>query len=227
MAKDKYLESLSIDCVIFGFDEGELKILLIKRAVEPQKGKWALPGGFVGTDENLNDSARRILEELTGLKNIYMEQYHAFGDVKRYPVRRVVSIAYYALIKIDAYNLKETSHAQDVKWFPLSKVPHLVFDHNEILSKGFERLQNQVRFHPIGFELLPEKFTLTQLQTLYESVLGKELDKRNFRKKILSMDLIIKLNESQVGVAHRAARLFKFDRKRYKELQSRGFIFEI
>lgn len=227
MAKDKHLESLSIDCVIFGFDEGELKILTIKRASEPQKGKWALPGGFVGNDENLNDSARRILEELTGLKNIYMEQYHVFGNVDRYPLRRVVSIAYYALIKIDAYNLKASSNAEEVKWFPLSKVPKLVFDHNEIMEKGFERLKNNVKYNPIGFELLPEKFTLSQLQKLYEAVLGMELDKRNFRKKILSMDLIIKLNESQTNVPHRAAQLFKFDQKRYKELQSKGFIFEV
>lgn len=227
MAKDKYLDSLSIDCVIFGFNEGELKILLIKRAGEPQKGKWALPGGFVGKNENLNDSAKRILEELTGLKNIYMEQFHSFGDVKRYPLHRVVSIAYYALIKIDAYRIRPAANAEEVKWFPVSKVPRLVFDHNEILKEGFERLQNNVKYHPIGFELLPEKFTLTQLQSLYEAVLGKELDKRNFRKKILSMDLIVKLNESQTNVAHRAARFFKFDKKRYQELQSSGFIFEI
>lgn len=227
MSKEKYLDSLSIDCVIFGFDEGELKILLIKRAGEPQMGKWALPGGFVGKEEDLEYSAKRILEELTGLKNIYMEQFHSFGKVKRYPLRRVVSIAYYALIKIDAYNLKAAANAQEAKWYPLSKVPSIVFDHSEILEAGFERLKNNVKFHPIGFELLPEKFTLTQLQTLYESVLGIPLDKRNFRKKILSMDLILKLNESQVGVAHRAARLFRFDKKRYQELQSKGFIFEI
>lgn len=224
---DNNLESLSIDCVIFGFDEGELKILLIKRAGEPRKGEWALPGGFVGKEENLNDSAKRILEELTGLKNIFMEQCYVFGDVNRYPLRRVVSIAYYALIKIDTYNLRAAANAEEVKWFPLSKVPDLVFDHNEILNKGFECLQRNVKHHPVGFELLPEKFTLTQLQTLYEAAFGRDLDKRNFRKKILSMDLIIKLDEFQTGVPHRAARLFKFDPNRYKELQAKGFIFEV
>ncbi|MFN3405914.1 MAG: NUDIX hydrolase [Cytophagaceae bacterium] len=227
MSKGKYLETLSIDCVIFGFDEGELKILLIKRAGEPSKGKWALPGGFVGKYEDLEESAKRILEELTGLKDIYMEQFHTFGDVNRFPLRRVVSIAYYALIKIDAYNLKAAANAEEVKWFPMSEVPSLAFDHSNILQAGFARLKQNVRHYPIGFELLPEKFTLTQLQTLYESVLSMPLDKRNFRKKILSMDLIVKLNESQTGVAHRAARFFKFDKKRYQELKSKGFVFEI
>jgi 8-oxo-dGTP diphosphatase len=222
----QYLNSLSVDCIIFGFDQGELKILLIERAAEPSKGMWALPGGFVRPDEDLDHSAKRVLQELTGLSNIYMEQFHAFGEVNRYPEGRVISAAYYALTKIDDYNLKAASNAKEARWHPLSKTPKLVFDHNKILNMGLEKLKNKVRFQPVGFELLPKKFTLTELQKLYEAILEVELDKRNFRKKILSMDLLIKLDESQKNVAHRAARLYKFDKIKYKELVAKGFIFE-
>ncbi|MBX9852530.1 MAG: NUDIX hydrolase [Cytophagaceae bacterium] len=221
------LDSISIDCVIFGFDETGLKILLIKRAGEPQKGKWALPGGFVQTNEDLDSSAKRILKELTGLSNIYLDQLYTFGEVDRYPLRRVISIAYYALVKIRDYNLKASANAKEAIWHPIDQAPKLVFDHNKILNNGIEKLRNNVRFHPIGFELLPKKFTLSQLQQLYEAILDKALDKRNFRKKILSMDLLINLNESQQGVAHRAAKLYQFDKNKYKELKARGFNFEI
>jgi 8-oxo-dGTP diphosphatase len=221
----KYLNSISIDCVIFGFDEHEIKILLIERAAEPSKGMWALPGGFVEPKEDLDHAAQRILEELTGLSNIYMEQVMTFGDVDRYPLGRVISIAYYALIKIEDYNLVDSP--TDTRWHSLSKVPKLVFDHNKILHAGLEKLKRRVRYQPIGFELLPKKFTLTQLQKLYEAILGITLDKRNFRKKMLMMDLIIKLDESEVGVAHRAARYFKFDKNKYKALENKGFIFEV
>jgi 8-oxo-dGTP diphosphatase len=222
----QYLNSLSVDCIIFGFDREELKILLIERATEPSKGMWALPGGFVRPDEDLDHSAKRALQELTGLSNIYMEQFHAFGDVNRYPEGRVISAAYYALTKIDDYNLRPSSTAKEARWHPLSKTPKLVFDHNKILHMGLEKLKNKVKFQPVGFELLPKKFTLTELQKLYEAILEIELDKRNFRKKILSMELLIKLNESQKNVAHRAARLYKFDKIKYKELVAKGFIFE-
>jgi len=223
----KYLNSISIDCVIFGFDEHEIKILLIERASEPSKGMWALPGGFVDSEEDLDHAAQRILEELTGLSNIYMEQVMTFGEVDRYPLGRVISIAYYALIKIEDYKLNDSSLVTDARWHSLSKVPKLVFDHDKIFHTGLEKLKRRVRYQPIGFELLPKKFTLTQLQKLYEAILGITLDKRNFRKKMLMMDLIIKLDESEVGVAHRAARYFKFDKNKYKALENKGFIFEV
>jgi 8-oxo-dGTP diphosphatase len=223
----KYLNSLSVDCIIFGFDEQEMKILLIERAAEPSKGMWALPGGFVEPEEDLDNAAKRILEELTGLSNIYMEQVQTFGDVSRYPLGRVISVAYYALVKTEDYKLKASSLATDARWHSLSKAPTLVFDHNQILQVGHEKLKRKVRYQPVGFELLPKKFTLTQLQKLYETILGVELDKRNFRKKMLAMDLIVKLDESETNVAHRAARYFRFDKNKYKSLESKGFIFEV
>jgi 8-oxo-dGTP diphosphatase len=227
MDMSKYLNSLSVDCVIFGFDEQEIKILLIERAAEPSKGMWALPGGFVEPEEDLEHAAKRILEELTGLNNIFMEQVETFGKVNRYPLGRVISVAYYALIKIEDYKLKASSLATDARWHSLSKAPQLVFDHSEILHVAEEKLKRRVRTQPIGFELLPKKFTLTQMQKLYEAILGITLDKRNFRKKMLSMDLIVKLDETETNVAHRAARYFKFDKNKYKSLQSKGFIFEV
>jgi 8-oxo-dGTP diphosphatase len=223
----KYLNSISVDCIIFGFDEHEIKILLIERAAEPSKGMWALPGGFVEPEEDLDNAAKRILEELTGLSNIYMEQVQTFGDVSRYPLGRVISVAYYALVKTEDYKLKASSLATDARWHSLSKAPTLVFDHNQILQVGLDKLKRKVRYQPVGFELLPQKFTLTQLQKLYEAILGVELDKRNFRKKMLSMDLIVKLDESETNVAHRAARYFRFDKNKYKSLESKGFIFEV
>ena len=227
MSETKYLNALSVDCIIFGFDEGELKVLLIKRKEEPSSGMWALPGGFVEPTESLDDAAKRVLQELTSIPDMYLEQVYTFGDVNRYPLGRVISVTYYALVKISDYKIKATSKIEDVAWHPLSETDKLVFDHTRILNKALETLKDKVKFHPVGFELLPEKFTLTQLQNLYEVILGTQLDKRNFRKKLLGMDLIIKLDELQVGVAHRAARFFKFDPVRYKEWQAQGFNFKL
>ena len=227
MSETKYLNALSVDCIIFGFDEGELKVLLIKRKEEPSSGMWALPGGFVEPNESLDQAAMRVLRELTSIPQIYMEQLYTFGDVDRYPVGRVISVSYYALVKVSDYKVQATSMIEEVSWHPLSEIHELVFDHNKILNKALETLKERVKFHPIGFELLPEKFTLTQLQNLYEVILGMQMDKRNFRKKLLGMDLIIKLDESQVGVAHRAARYFKFDPIRYKEWLAQGFNFKL
>ncbi len=227
MSHTDFIGALSIDCTILGFDEGELKVLLIKRATEPLKDMWALPGGFVGQTESLDDAAKLILEELTGLSNIYLEQLHAFGDVNRYPLGRVISVAYYSLIKIGDYNLKAAANAQEAVWHPISKIPNLVFDHNEILAKALSRIRNDIKYYPIGFELLPKKFTLTELQNLYEVILNTLLDKRNFRKKILSMNLLLSLEEYQRGAPHRAARLFKFDTESYQQLKLKGFMFEL
>lgn len=227
MSDTKYLNALSVDCIIFGFDEGELKVLLIKRKEEPSSGMWALPGGFVEPTESLDSAAKRVLQELTSIPDIYLEQVYTFGDVNRYPLGRVISVTYYALVKISDYKIKATSKIEEVSWHPISETSNLVFDHTQILVKALDTLKEKVKFHPVGFELLPEKFTLTQLQNLYEVILGMQLDKRNFRKKLLGMDLILKLEESQVGVAHRAARYFKFDPVRYKEWQAQGFNFKL
>jgi 8-oxo-dGTP diphosphatase len=219
--------AITVDTVIFGFDESDLKVLILKRGTEPYKDKWALPGDFIYPDENLDSAAERVLEELTGIKNVYLEQVRVFGAVNRHPGGRVVTVAYFSLVKISRYKLQPSSFAEKVKWVSVSKVPDLAFDHNEILDECFHALKYRVRVRPIGFELLPPKFTLTELQHLYEAILEVELDKRNFRKKILSMDFIVDLNESQEGVAHRPARLYEFDKDKYEKFISEGFNFEL
>lgn len=221
------IQNLSTDCAIFGFDDSQLKVLLIKLAVEPGKGKWALPGSNVLTDENLDNAAQRVLNELTGLDNVYMEQFHTFGDVNRFPLFRVVTVAYFALVKIEDYSPVPGPKASDTEWFPVEKLPKLPFDHKEIIAHALKRLKQRVRIRPIGFELLPKKFTLSQLQSLYETILGINIDKRNFRKKILGMKMLVRLSEMQKGVPHRAARLFRFDKRKYDMLKEKGFNFEI
>ncbi len=219
--------ALTVDCVVFGFDEGELKVLLIQRGLEPFKGQWALPGGFVRLDETLDEAARRELEEETGLKNVFLEQLYTFSAVDRDPRERVVSVAYYALVKSAEHAAVGATDASDAGWFPASDLPKLAFDHREIVKTALERLRNKVRYEPIGFELLPPKFTLSQLQHLYEAVLQSELDKRNFRKKILSMGLLVGLDEQVRTGAHRPAQLFRFDARKYQALKKRGFNFEV
>ena len=187
--------ALTVDCVVFGFDESELKVLLIQRGLQPFKGKWAFPGGFVRVDETLDEAARRELDEETGLKSVFLEQLYTFGTVDRDPRERVVSVAYYALVKLSDHRAKAATDAASAEWFPVSKVPKLAFDHAEILATALTRLKGKVRYEPIGFELLPSKFTLSQLQHLYESALGTDLDKRNFRKKVLGFGLLVPLND--------------------------------
>src|SRR5881628_2253685 len=160
--------ALTVDCVVFAFDEGELKVLLIERALEPFRGKWALPGGFVRVDETLDEAARRELEEEGGLRNVFLEQLYTFGRVDRDPRERVVSVAYYALVNLAGHDINATTDATDAKWFAVGDTPRLAFDHDEILEMAVARLQGKVRYEPIGFELLPEKFTLSQMQRLYE-----------------------------------------------------------
>ena len=222
-----FKSAFTVDNVIFGFDNGDLKILLIKRGEEPFADHWALPGYFVYEDEDLEAAAQRVLEELTGLKNVYLEQVKAFGSVDRHPVGRVITIAYYSLVKIEDFKVQASSIAQKAKWHSVSKVGPLPFDHSEILEACFQRLKRRVRSRPVGFELLPPKFTLTELQHLYESILETKLDKRNFRKKILAMNLLVDLQESQEGVAHRPARLYQFDKEKYEWLYAKGFNFEL
>lgn len=219
--------ALTVDCVVFGIDDENLKIMLIQRGLPPFEGKWALPGGFVHVDESLDEAARRELQEETGLKNVFLEQLYTFGAVDRDPRERVVSVAYYALVKLSDHQVKAATDARDAAWFDVHDIPTLAFDHEGILQAAIERLRGKVRYQPVGFELLPKKFTLSQLQHLYEVVLERELDKRNFRKKVLAMDLLIETDEVEQDVAHRAARLYRFDERKYKRLVKAGFNFEL
>jgi len=219
--------ALTVDCVVFGMDEGDLKVLLIKRGVEPFLGKWALPGGFVRMEESLEDAARRELEEESGIRPSHLEQLYTFGEPGRDPRGRVVTVAYFALVKLSAHQVHAATDAREVAWFSVWDTPKLAFDHAEVLATALQRLKGKVRYQPIGFELLPPKFTLTQLQRLYEVILERELDKRNFRKKILAMDLLEELDEVEQDVSHRAARLYRFDHKKYKQLEKAGFNFEL
>ena len=219
--------ALRVDCVVFGFDEGELKVLLIQRALAPFKGRWALPGGFVRVNESLDEAARRELAEETGLKNVFLEQLYTFGGVDRDPRERVVSVAHFALVKLSDHRARAATDAANAEWFPVSQVPKLAFDHGKILALARERLRGKVRYQPIGFELLPPKFTLSLLQHLYEAVLGIALDKRNFRKKVLGFGLLVPLKETLAGGCHRPAQLFGFDAEKYEKLQQRGINFEV
>lgn len=219
--------ALTVDCVVFGLDEDELEVLLVRRGLEPFAGRWALPGGFVHIDETLDDAALRELQEETGLERVYLEQLYSFGALDRDPRERVITVAYYALVKLSDHKVRAATDAADAAWFAISDLPELAFDHAEIFDVALARLRNKLRYQPIGFELLPKKFTLTQLQRMYEVILERSLDKRNFRKKILAMDLLVELDEVQKDVAHRAARLYKFDDRHYRKLVKQGFSFEI
>ena len=219
--------ALTVDCVVFGFDEGDLKVLLIQRGLEPFKGKWALPGGFVRIEETIDAGARRELKEETGLTNVFLEQLYTFGALDRDPRERVVSVAHYALVKLSDHRVKAATDASDARWFPAISSPPLAFDHEGILEVALRRLRSKVRYEPIGFELLPEKFTLSQLQHLYEAILGAKLDKRNFRKKVLGLGLLTPLKETLQAGRHRPAQLFRFDAIKYEKLKKRGFNFEI
>ncbi|MBK7535047.1 MAG: NUDIX hydrolase [Myxococcales bacterium] len=219
--------ALTVDCVVFGLDEKDLKVLLIQRRLTPFQHAWALPGGFVRVDETLDEAARRELAEEAGVTDVYLEQLYTFGELDRDPRERVVTVAYYALAKLSDHRIRAATDALGVGWFPLEDLPALAFDHVNIVKVATERLRGKVRYAPVGFELLPPRFSLTQLQRLYEIILGTELDKRNFRKKILSMDLLVETDEMERGVRHRAARLYRFDRRRYDKLARSGFSFAI
>lgn len=219
--------AVTVDCVVFGYDATDLKVLLIQRKLEPFKGRWALPGGFVQINESLEDAARRELSGETGLGELFLEQLYSFGEPKRDPRERVISVAYYALVKLTDHALQAASDAEDAAWFPVAELPKLGFDHERIVETALRRLKAKVRYEPIGFELLSEKFTLGELQRLYETVLETPLDKRNFRKKLLGMELLEALEEYQRDVAHRAAQFYRFNRTRYEELRKKGFNFEL
>lgn len=219
--------SVTVDCVVFGYDTSDLKVLLVRRKLDPFKGSWALPGGFVQIDEGLDVAARRELSSETGVRDLFLEQLYTFGDPRRDPRERVISVAYYALVALAGHRIHADSDAEEAAWFPVIELPKLAFDHEAIVETALRRLKGKVRYEPIGFELLPEKFTLGELQRLYETVLEQNLDKRNFRKKILGMELLEPLDEYQQDVAHRAAQFYRFNRARYEQLKRRGFNFEL
>lgn len=221
--------AVAVDCVVFGLDldEDALEILLIQRMNDPFAHAWALPGGFMMMDETADTAARRELEEETGVTDVYLEQLYTFTGVDRDPRGRVVSIAYYALAKLSDHRIRAATDAENAGWYSIRELPRLAFDHQKIVETAIERLRGKVRYAPIGFELLPPRFTLSQLQRLYEIILEKPLDKRNFRKKILGMDLLVDTGEHEQGVAHRAARLYRFDRRKYQKLAKHGFSFDI
>jgi 8-oxo-dGTP diphosphatase len=219
--------ALTVDVVVFALDEDELRVMLVERALAPFARRWALPGGFVRVSETLEDAARRELHEESGLKDIYLEQLYTFGEIDRDPRERVVTVAYYALVNLAGHAVQASTDARNAAWFPVNDLPDLAFDHDNILATAHGRLRAKVQYQPIGFELLPERFTLRQLQHLYEVILDRELDKRNFRKKVLGMEIVKETNEIETDVAHRAARLYRFDKRKYDRLTKKGFNFEI
>ena len=207
---------VSVDCIIFGFDEGELKLLLLKRNFEPAMGKWSLMGGFVQEDESVDAAAKRVLAELTGLENVYMEQVGTFGDLERDPGERVISVAYYALVNVNEYD-RELVQQHNAHWTKIDELPQLIFDHPIMISKARELMKHKASYNPIGFKLLPELFTLTQLQNLYEAIYGEPMDKRNFRKRVAEMDFIEKTDLIDKSGSRRGAYLYKFNDKAYRK----------
>ena len=216
--------AVTTDCVIFGFDGERLQVLLIERGIEPYKGRWAFPGGFLKMDETAEEGARRELKEETGLDGAYMEQFHTFSAIERDPRERVITIAYYALVKIQ--EVKGGDDAASARWFPLDEIPPLAFDHDYILRMATQRLREQIHFQPVGFELLPEKFTLKELQLLYEAILGINFDRRNFSKKMMHLEILIDLEETIWPTPKREAKLYKFNAEKYEELKRKGFRLE-
>lgn len=219
---DRFL--VAADCIIFGFDGKEMKVLLIRRSFEPEAGRWSLMGGFVNASESVNEAASRILLRLTGLTNIYMEQIHCFGGVGRDPADRVVSVAYFALINIADYS-RQLNFEHEPRWFSLNEIPKLIFDHAEMVQLARQRLQQKVANHPIGFALLPRRFTLPQLQNLYEAIYESNMDRRNFSRKILSLGILKKLYEKEKTTSKKGAYLYVFDRKKYEKLDHEGLKF--
>ena len=219
--------ALTVDAVVFGLDDADLKVLLIQRGQEPFIGRWALPGGFVHVDETLDQAVRRELQEETGLAKVFLEQLYTVGGLNRDPRERMVTVAYYALVRMSDHRVQAATDASNAAWFALDDLPRLAFDHEAIIEQGLKRLQGKVRYQPIGFELLPPKFSLTHLQRMYEIILERPLDKRNFRKKVLSLDILEELDEVEQDVAHRAARLYRFDEKKYRQQVKDGFNFEL
>lgn len=207
---------LAIDCIIFGFNGTDLSLLLLKRNFQPAEGEWSLMGGFVQRDESVDDAAKRVLHELTGLDNVYMEQVGTFGSIDRDPGERVISTAYYALINMDAYD-RELVEQHNAYWVKIGEVPPLIFDHPQMVERARRLMQQKASTAPIGFNLLPKLFTLSQLQSLYEAIYGEPIDKRNFRKRIAEMDYIEKTDKVDKRTSKRGAALYKFNERAYRK----------
>ena len=216
--------AVTTDCVIFGFDGSELQVLLIERGIEPFKGKWAFPGGFLNMDETAGEGALRELKEETGLENAYIEQFNTYSDPGRDPRERVITIAHYALVRIQ--EVKGGDDAAKAQWFPIDEVPQLAFDHDKILRDAMRKLRERIHFEPIGFELLPEKFTMRDLQILYESILVVKFDRRNFAKKMMHYELLNQLDETVRPTAKRDALLYSFNKENYELFKKKGFQLE-
>ncbi|MBO6517449.1 MAG: NUDIX hydrolase [Bacteroidia bacterium] len=223
--EDFFHFGLSVDCIIFGYHQGSLRVLLIQRGAEPFKDSWAIPGDLVNPSEDLTSSASRVLKQLTGLTDIPVQQFHTFGSIDRHPVGRVITVGYYALVRSENHHPIASTWASNVKWFDVYDLPSLAFDHEEILTKAVETLRTKVRKEPVGFDLLPPKFTLLELQGMYEALLRERFDKPNFRKKILGADVLVPLDEVQKNVSHRPAKLFHFDKNRYESQKKQLFNF--
>lgn len=216
--------SVTTDCVIFGFDGTSLKVLLVERGLEPFKGRWAFPGGFLNMDESAEAGALRELQEETGLTGAYIKQFHTFSQPDRDPRERVITIAYYALVRLQ--NVRGGDDASRAEWFALDKVPALAFDHDLILRVALNELRKQIHFEPIGFELLPEKFTIKELQLLYEAILDVKFDRRNFYNKMKHLGILSQLDETVQNSPQREAFLFSFNPEKYSELKQKGFRLE-
>ncbi len=218
---------LTVDAAVFGYEEGNISVLLIRRKYDPFKGQWAIPGGFVQDNESLEDAVERELYEETGIKINYLEQLYSFGKPDRDPRGRVVSISYFGLVRPNTFKIIASTDAEEVAWFSIHELPKLAFDHKEILKIAIERLQGKITYEPIGFELLDKKFPFSDLEKLYTTLLGRDIDRRNFRKKIMGLNVLDELDEKVSKGSGRPANLFRFNQKRYFQLKKEGIIFEI
>ena len=217
---------VAVDCIIFGFDSEQLKLLLFKRKVEPLKGAWSLVGAFIKNDLSLNEAAKQVLFEYTGLKDIYLDELQTYSTVDRDPGERVISVAFFSLMRINEF-LEESVEKYDAHWFNLDDIPELILDHRKMVDDAILKLRTKARYQPIGFELLPEKFTIPQLQLLYECVYQKKLDDRNFRKKILSFDILTKTTEKDKSGSKKGAFLYKFNKEKFDSFIAKGYNFEL
>jgi len=217
---------VAVDCIIFGFHNDELKLLLIKRDFEPEKGKWSLVGGFLQPNETSDDAANRVLAQLTGLNDVYLQQVSAFTKPNRDPVERTISIAYYALINIEDHNV-ELRKKNSAHWVALADIPELIFDHAEMVKMAIKEIRYKTSIQPVGFELLPPRFTMRQLQKLYEAIYQEEIDKRNFTKKINKLDILVKLEEKDMSSSRKGSYLFEFDKEKYEAKVQNGFSFKL
>lgn len=217
---------VAVDCIVFGFDKKQLKLLLFKRKIDPFKHEWSLIGSFVKGQEGVSDAAKRVLYEYTGLEDVFLEELGCYGKHDRDPGARVISMAHYALIRLDEQK-KELVESHQAHWFDVDAIPDLILDHGHMVKHALDKLMRKARYQPIGFELLPEKFTIPQLKIFYDAIYQKELDRRNFRKRILSMGILKKLEEKDKSSSKKGAFLYQFDKERYEELSAAGFNFEI